>query len=270
MSVVDQIAEKRRANQAEQASKSLHIENIDAVGKSGQSVVEATNKLAKTEDINRLLLELQQLKEAYNLVANKKIEPPVVNINLDDKIKSLTAGITSEISKLDSGEQDGQILAELKQLNQVLVDTQDDGISDHQVLITTIKQLIAATNAIKVAPVIKVTPTPVTIETSMLDLQPLQDTLKQYLDTKQEYEPPEPGEKAIDLSEFRAQDINDGKDKQYVGFMHPNGNWYILENNIQLNTLRYLFGQTNYSETFASASTYEYQLLDEAIYALTT
>ena len=76
-------------------------------------------------------------------------------------------------------------------------------------------------------------------------------------------------EKGIDLSDFRPHDIVDAdSDTQYIGFVSPSGQWYVIENKVKENTIRYVFGKDNYSEAFANAGSYKYKLLSEATDAL--
>lgn len=76
-------------------------------------------------------------------------------------------------------------------------------------------------------------------------------------------------EDELDLSDFRPHDIIDeDKDTQYIGFLAPSGQWYIMENKVKENTIRYVFGKSKYSEAFEKAGSYKYTLLSEAINAL--
>lgn len=67
----------------------------------------------------------------------------------------------------------------------------------------------------------------------------------------------------IDLDDYHAHDIKDDGDIQYIGFLDPDGNWYIMES--KQNTLRYVFGHGGYTQAFNKAATYKYELLNEAI-----
>lgn len=74
-------------------------------------------------------------------------------------------------------------------------------------------------------------------------------------------------EKGIDLDCYRAHDLKDG-DTQYIGFLNPEGDWYIIENDVKNNSLRYVFGHGGYTQAFSKAASYKYELLSEAINAL--
>lgn len=70
-------------------------------------------------------------------------------------------------------------------------------------------------------------------------------------------------EKGIDLDDYFAQDIKEDGETQYIGFLNPDGAWYIMEST--KNTLRFVFGSGNYSKAFDKAASYSYELLNEAI-----
>lgn len=76
-------------------------------------------------------------------------------------------------------------------------------------------------------------------------------------------------DKGLDLDEYKAHDINNSdKDTQYIGFLNPSGQWYIIENKVKENSIRYVFGKADYSTAFKKAPTYQYELLSEAVNAL--
>lgn len=70
----------------------------------------------------------------------------------------------------------------------------------------------------------------------------------------------------IDLSNYRACDIRNEDDTQYIGFENQDGKWYIIES--KRNKLRYIFGNDNYAKAFIKAPSFKYELLSEAINAL--
>ena len=72
------------------------------------------------------------------------------------------------------------------------------------------------------------------------------------------------------LDNFKAQDISGDDSFQYVGFMSPSGQWYILENDINGGSFRYKFGKKNYKSSWKSHANQNYKLLDEAIREIKT
>lgn len=102
-------------------------------------------------------------------------------------------------------------------------------------------------------------PTPnVTVEQQTVDLTPLTDAIKEL-----KTEPTE----AIELNEFRAHDLEDRDNLQYVGFVAPDGRWYIIENLVKENKMRYSYGNENYSDAWGKRGRYKYTTLSEAINA---
>lgn len=114
------------------------------------------------------------------------------------------------------------------------------------------------------APIVNVPEPKVVVKETKQDFTPVVKAIKDLKLTV-----PEQPEAPLKLDDFKAQDILDsGKDKQYIGFVHPTGTWYIIENFVNENKLRYLFGRGNYASAFKEAPTYQYSLLDEAYNAL--
>lgn len=105
---------------------------------------------------------------------------------------------------------------------------------------------------LKLDPVIKVAPTPVNIPP--VDFAPLIKALE-----------PKPVEEKIDLDDYKAQDLVGDDTFQYVGFVAPDGSWYIIENDVEGSSLRYKFGSKNYKSNWKGHTNHSYKLLNEAI-----
>jgi hypothetical protein len=94
----------------------------------------------------------------------------------------------------------------------------------------------------------------VTVSSAPVDFQPLLDAMQSDDDD------------AIDFDDYKASDINNDDDNmQYVGFLSPDGCWYIIENDIKGNSMRYVFGEGDYAKAWKKASSYKYKLLNEAV-----
>lgn len=93
----------------------------------------------------------------------------------------------------------------------------------------------------------------------VVDTQPLADILEAHHAKKKKQAP-------LLLDNYKAQDIdNDAGSMQYVGFLNPDGAWYIVENDIEGNSLRYRFGASGYKAAWRSHVSKSYKLLNEAI-----
>lgn len=137
-------------------------------------------------------------------------------------------------------------------------------------------QIVSALKALKLttnySPEINLPEPKVAVTTQNVDFSELKDTIIQMAKENkpaevEEVEPVTIVPDRFDLSRYTATDLKDGTDKQYVGYVNPEGCWYIIENDVKANKLRYVFGETGYSKHFSSASQWKYQILDKAIHA---
>lgn len=68
------------------------------------------------------------------------------------------------------------------------------------------------------------------------------------------------------LEAYKAQDIDStDPNRQYVGFIKPDGGWYIIENDMANNSLRYVFGKSGYIQAMKSPAKLNYRLYSEAV-----
>lgn len=115
-----------------------------------------------------------------------------------------------------------------------------------------VKAVGALKTSIKFDPKIEVKPTSVNIPP--VDFTPLIDALKPAEQTKE-----------IELEDYKAQDIAGDDVFQYVGFVRPDGGWYIVENDMDGGSLRYKFGSRGYATAWKKYTNQSYKLLNEAI-----
>lgn len=259
----DDIAQKRRESVATQAArkeaKQLHDENITAVKNSGKGFVSAATGLAKTEDIDTLIRQVKEVQLAALIGSSK---PQVIltdQTDLGERFTKLGDLIAQTIKGLDSTESDDRELRVLKELQVQLkssVASIDKGNKASEGAFLRIQKAI---ENIQVAPVVNVPAPNVKVDVPKLDLSSITETLQAYIPVKEE---------KIDLECYRAQDITEVDGRQYVGFVNAEGAWYIIENDMAANSLRYVFGASGYAKAFNKASGYEYRLLNEAINAL--
>lgn len=98
-----------------------------------------------------------------------------------------------------------------------------------------------------------------------IDVSPITDALKNFSIsvptpevTVNQITPPS-------LDDYRAHDLREDGAIQYIGFVNPDGKWYIVENDSENNRLRYVFGSKGYSKAFSKAGSWQYKLLSEAM-----
>lgn len=226
-----------------------------------QESATAFGKLAKTTDIDSLIEQVKEVQLASLLGASKPSVILTDQTDLGDKMAELGDKLNETVKQLDSRKVNEQQLTALKSLQSTL-DTYRNGISaDIQTSHEAFAKVLTALSAIDRAPVFNVPEPKVMIQEREVDLSPLQDTIKEYFKT--------PEVDKIDLDNYRAQDIANSENMQYVGFVNPDGGWYIIENDTKGNSLRYVFGLGGYKKAFKAAAGYKYLLLNEAIDALT-
>lgn len=260
MSFADDIALKRTETAQQQRDK--HTQALN------ESIASNTSSTASHDDIDSLINQVKEVQLA-TLLGNGK--PTVIltdQTDLGDKIDALATKLADTVQGLDSGTADSAQLTELKALKSALIQLSSSlqKQSDSEQKANT--ALLKAVKAIELSPAITVPAPTVTVKAPKVDLTPLRSVLQEYLPKSSQ--PIEESESDLfDLDDYKAQDIdNSVKDMQYIGFVNPTGAWYIIENDVKGNKLRYVFGTDDYSAAFARASEYQYQLLNEAIHAL--
>lgn len=200
--------------------------------------------------------ELQKMQMAALMGQSKPSVVLTDQTDLGDKIKELTSKLVEAVKSADTTKLNSEQIANLKDLRSAL-ESLSAAVKSNKPDNTAIINAIKSLKLEVAAPIINVEPTAVTVSN---DFTPLQDTIKEYFKA--------PDDEKIDLDCYRAQDITDNGDTQYVGFVNPEGNWYIIENKVRENQLRYIFGDKGYAKAFKKAAQYEYMLLNEAINAV--
>jgi hypothetical protein len=205
-----------------------------------------------------MLAELKKMQMAALIGSQGKSTVILTDqTDLGDKLESAIKSIETAIKGLDSADTDAEQLAALKKLQGIF-----DGYfkrvgSDTASIVAAIKSLDIS--PVIEAPVVNV-PAPV-VHSPAVDLTGVEQAIERAM-TPVDVEASTPDR--CDLSRYRAQDLYESGDMQYVGFVNPEGNWYIIENDISKNRMRYVFGMSGYARHFRAAATYEYKLLDKA------
>ena len=215
---------------------------------------------AQSQHDSELASMLGELKKMQMAAMMGQSKPSVVltdQTDLGDKISELTDRLCASVEALDSGAMDKQQIAVLDELKQGLDGLQTALDSQERNENKRNQAIISSIKALKLDTVVNVP------DVKPVDLSPLLKPL-QAIETAVSKEEPNSMPDWRDLSRYRAQDLKESGDIQYVGFVNPEGNWYIIENDTQKNTMRYAFGTGKYVSSFRAASTYKYQTLDKA------
>lgn len=263
------------AREADKKSQRDQQAQISAINKAGIKNVEATNRntestakglkdvrgkvevtnpdLAKSVDMNNVMDSIKNLNlttfmstRGYHDMAEniaqvhdslQALKQQYQEQGLPDVSKSLNA----VIDKLGS-------LAKLLTSSKVTVDSK---------LQKTIDNLSKSIDAIDFNPVVNVGAPQVTVP--KVDTSGIEKVITNLLNQDDD-------ENGLDLDDYMAHDLDEMEQGvQYVGFVNPKGNWYIVKNVEAENTLRYAFGNDAYADFWPRASQLEYTLLSEAL-----
>lgn len=224
-----------------------------------------------TKQREALLGVLQGNQQIAGLLASRK------SGNLDVRREKLVNAIAEALENDDAimvAEHHKELLETLSSLRTTLDETADayekriddleksftsavEAISDAQLRVGEL-QVSALENIEKR---LKTPPKPpqVNVTERDVDLSPLMKAIKKLT----------PKDEGLDLSKFRAQDIDNDSDRlQFVGFVSPEGYWQIIENNVSDDSVRYVFGKGSYENAWGDRHDHEYRVLNEAIDAI--
>lgn len=215
-----------------------------------------SQRQTQEQDLGAMLAELKKMQLAALMGSQDKSTVILTDqTDLGDKLTAAITSIETAIKSLDSSSADSDQLAALHKLQGIF-----DGYFKRVGKDTD--SIVAAIRALDVAPVVQApvvnVPAPV-VQVPPVDLTGVERAIERAA-TPEDTTAPDP----CDLSRYRAQDLTDNGDMQYVGFVNPEGNWYIIENDVSKNRMRYVFGKRGYARHFRAAATYEYKLLDKA------
>lgn len=175
--------------------------------------------------------------------------------DLSDGIKE----VFSTLEKTGAKKLDKQVVDAINKLESIVESIASIKVTSDSDIKDALISLASAMQSIKVQPVVNVPAPQVTVNEKEVDFKPIIDALG-----NQKYVAPT----GDPLSEYKAQDINnDDPHRQYVGFVNPKGNWYIIENDETNNSLRYVFGTKNYLKAMQKPAKLNYRLYSDAIKA---
>lgn len=225
---------------------------------------DATIKAQSQSELDTLIAQLKEVQLA-SLMNNKTSVVLADSTDFGEKMQELGDKITTVIDEFRNDNKNADkieaIALEQQKLATYTAKVNRESAADFK---ATIGNLVKAVQAIKIPevkiPEVKIPevkqPAPI-VNVPVNDFSPITRAIESLKE-----------EKGIDLDDFKAHDITDSGDNQYIGFVAPTGVWYIIENQTKNNRLRYVFGKKGYTKAFSQAPTYQYELLSEAINAL--
>lgn len=160
--------------------------------------------------------------------------------------------LLSSLEKTGAKTLDKDFVAAVKGLEKVAKSLSSIKVTSDEDIKQAIIGLTHVLANLDVKPQVHVAPAKVTVNEREIDFKPLIKEINKPVKTSS-------------LSEYKAQDINDEDPSiQYIGFVNPQGSWYIIENNLLDSSLRYKFGKSGYSTAWQKPQQHKYRLLNEA------
>lgn len=270
--------DKLDKRETEQKGQESNKAQISAISKAGIKNVEATNANTKStaEGLKNVrgtvtvdnpdLAKTTDLKEVTDAIHKSNLTAYMSTKGLPQLADNISS-LTQKTDELRQRVQDEGLTKVTKQLVQLTIQLQNlsktlgtTKIDVGSALQKTISDLSKKIGDIDFNPTVNVSAPKINIPG--VDLSGLQSTLEAYV----------PKESTVlDLNEYRAQDLDQMEPGvQYVGFINQDGNWYIIKNVEQDNTLRYAFGNDAYADFWPIASTLVYTRLNEALHEVST
>ena len=269
MSPQDIIQQKRTDAALETAQATTQRQSLEAIAGSSRLIA---GTIAREADTSRQHVQPVEVKND-TLAQREDIQAVVSSILALKEVNSgefstLSNAITQALQYVAAKNDDTstQTAATIRQmsdsLSEDLASIEASQKSGTEAVVVALKGVIQALDKPDKdipAPIVNVEPAQVTVQERPIDFTPVIKAIDAM----------KPGESSedIQLQEYRASDIKDSGGMQYIGFVHPSGRWYIIENDVKKNKMRYLFGQRAYATHFKNAASYEYKVMNEAVNA---
>lgn len=220
-----------------------------------------SDKLSTKQDIDAVIAQLKEVQLA-SLMGNKQ-KPSIVLTDSTDLGEHISGLGDKIIEVLEAVKDDKSTTQQINHLSAM--------VTDFKSLITGVQQsnkaqadrIVTAVNSLKEViaeqkPVVVPAPN-VRLTEKATDFTPLINELKTILT-------PKAVKKQINLADYRAIDLDNAPGNvQYVGFQNSAGNWYILQNNEETNSIRYYFGKDGYDVGWDERHGHDYKTLSEAM-----
>ncbi len=258
-------AEKKRAAllAAQKAAAKQNSENIvGAIAQQGarsrtttQSVKVENDNLAKSDDFNGVIDSINKMNMT-TFMSTRGFHDMAENITaLAESVEELQEGLAKQGLTQVTSSFDG-LVGKLESIAKSLTTT---SVKVDNEITNAVKSLKSSIDKIDFNPVINVPKPSVTVESAKIDLDPIRKAIENQNVVEEKF----------DISDYVAQDMDSTNPGfQYVGCMKPNGNWYIVENDVEGSTLRYKFGKIGYKTAWAKRVNTNYKLLNEAVNAI--
>lgn len=260
---------KKRQEQAEKKEKEQsNKESLDAVNSVGNEVTRQAAKsrtttqpveikndnLAKSNDVQEVVDSINRMN-VTTFMASKDNWTTIV-----EEMAEAAERIKSVVDGLNGGKIEKSFADAVKNLQDVVKQVKGIKIESDTELKSGITSLIRALEELNTTPIVNVPAPIVNVDAPTVNLTPIKNLLQQLLD--------KPEKESFEFEGYKAQDLDDQESFQYVGFVNPTGAWYIIENDVEGNSMRYKFGIKYYKTGWKNRVQSDYKLLNEAIDAI--
>lgn len=164
--------------------------------------------------------------------------------------------LLSSLEKTGAKTLDKDFVASVKALGEVAKKLERVKVESSEDIKQGLRDLAVAFSNLNVRPVVNIPAPKVEVHEREIDFKPLLDKLNTPVKVQEK------------VTEFKAQDLDDeetNQNIQYLGAVDPSGKWYIIENDLLMNTLRYKFGKKGYSKGWGDRAKHAYKLYNEAV-----
>lgn len=251
-------------------------EAIDAFNLSKKQEAERQQALGA---VDRVSSKVDSVKKAIDfstakLISDRKVNPQNVRVLNDlaspDDIQKVVSGLDNLAVVLKpEANDDGPVIEAINSLREQLIKLPSEMPEVESVEEVTVKNLdsfkgyikplLDAINKLELSPTfdpkIEVKPADVKITTEKVDLSVIETLLREKEDE----------EGAVNFSDYHAQDMdNSSSGVQYVGLEALDGRWCFIENDVEADSMRFVFGPSGYSEEWKNHISRPYKTLSEA------
>lgn len=228
----------RQAAKTRTTTQKVSVDEDIVRGKDLDKIVDSINKMNLTSFIASKETWFSDLVDAL-FTLSKRMSAVAQDFD-GNGVKSIEKSLSTAATRLEQA---------VTKIKTVKVETDDD-------VKTVLNGLREAIESFDYSPTVNVPAPNVTVTAPEVDLKPLQKSMDSYFTPRTD---------VVDLSRYRAQDMDEMEQgTQFVGFVNPEGAWYILKSVEEDNTLRYKFGKDKYPRAWERVSTFKYKLLNEA------
>jgi hypothetical protein len=228
-------------------------DTVSASGKEvAKSVANSNKDLAKSDDVQGVVDSINKLN-VTTFLASKDSWSQIVGdmASAAERIQKVMKNLDGGASKIDSS-----LSAAVNTLQAAVDKLKSIQLASDKDILTELKKQNGLLENLDINPVVNVASPNVKVDAPSVDLSGVEKAISSIKPVQVA-----PG---LKLEDYRAQDMDDNETYQYVGFVNPTGAWYIIENDIDGNSIRYVFGTKNYPSNWRSHVSLAYKLLNEA------